>query len=110
MAQRGSNNKVANGLVAMSSAAVLAVYAAGYVRTRPAADRMAERAYERPLARETPPAAPQHSTGVADAPPTPSVHVEPKRTAVATPAVTGPAEVSRTVPAPSKDAAPTPVE
>jgi uncharacterized protein with FMN-binding domain len=33
------NKKVANGLVAMSSAAVLAVYAAGYVRTRSAADR-----------------------------------------------------------------------
>jgi uncharacterized protein with FMN-binding domain len=38
MAPRNSNNKIANGLVAMSSAAVLAVYAAGYVRTQSAAD------------------------------------------------------------------------
>ena len=38
MAQRGSNKKVANGLVALGSAAVMAVYAAGYTRTRSAAD------------------------------------------------------------------------
>ena len=37
-----ANKKVANSLVAMSSAAVLAVYAAGYVRTRAAADRFAQ--------------------------------------------------------------------
>ena len=37
MTQGGSNKKVANGLVALSSAAVLAVYAAGYTRTRSAA-------------------------------------------------------------------------
>ena len=34
-----ANKKAANSLVALSSAAVLAVYAAGYVRTRSAADR-----------------------------------------------------------------------
>jgi uncharacterized protein with FMN-binding domain len=37
-----ANRKVANGLVAMSSAAVLAVYSAGYVRTRAAADKFAQ--------------------------------------------------------------------
>src|SRR5579883_708554 len=38
----------------MSSAAVLAVYAAGYVRTRPAASRLDAQVYERPLAPEVP--------------------------------------------------------
>ena len=38
MAQRGSNKKVANGLVALGSVAVMAVYATGYTRTRSAAD------------------------------------------------------------------------
>ncbi len=47
MTQGGSNKKVANGLVALSSAAVLAVYAAGFVRTRPAAERFAQQAEER---------------------------------------------------------------
>ena len=52
MAPRNSNNKVANSLVAMSSAAVLAVYAVGYVRTQSAADRMETQSQERrPLPR-----------------------------------------------------------
>ena len=38
MARHGPNKKIANGLVAVGSAAVLAVYAAGYTRTRSAAD------------------------------------------------------------------------
>ena len=37
---RGSSQKRANSLVALSSAAVLTVYAAGYLRTRPAAERI----------------------------------------------------------------------
>ena len=41
------NKKIANSLVAMSSAAVLAVYSAGYARTRSAADRFEARAAER---------------------------------------------------------------
>lgn len=41
MSDSGSHKKVSNGLVALSSAAVLAVYAAGYVRTKSAADRFA---------------------------------------------------------------------
>lgn len=55
MAQSGSNKKVANSLVAMSSAAVLAVYAAGYARTRFAADRIEAQAAERRPAVSGPP-------------------------------------------------------
>jgi len=40
----GDNKKVANGVVALSSAAVLAIYGTGYARTRAAADRFAEQA------------------------------------------------------------------
>ena len=47
MAPRNSNNKIANGLVAMSSAAVMAVYAAGYVRTQSAADLLQVQTAER---------------------------------------------------------------
>jgi uncharacterized protein with FMN-binding domain len=41
VAHSKSNKKVANSLVAMSSAAIVAVYSAGFVRTRPAANRFA---------------------------------------------------------------------
>ena len=41
MSQGGSNKKVSNSLLALSSAAILAVYTAGYSRTRSAADRFA---------------------------------------------------------------------
>jgi len=40
-------NKIANRLVVLSSAAVLTVYAAGYVRTQAAADRLSERISKR---------------------------------------------------------------
>ena len=50
-----SSKKVTHSLVAMSSAAVLAVYATGYVRTKPAAERFAQQALERTLARQSPP-------------------------------------------------------
>lgn len=78
-AQGGSHKKVANGLVVMSSAAVLAVYAAGYVRTRSAADQFdAQTAERRPAVHETPrvaspdaehrPSAPMASSGESPAP------------------------------------------
>jgi len=41
------DKKVANGVVALSSAAVLAIYGVGYARTRAAADRFAQQAAER---------------------------------------------------------------
>lgn len=47
MSDHGSHKKVSNGLVALSSAAVLAVYAAGYVRTKSAADRFTLQAESR---------------------------------------------------------------
>ncbi len=47
MAPRNSNNKISNGLVAISSAAVMAVYAAGYVRTQSAADLLQGQTAER---------------------------------------------------------------
>src|SRR5436190_6741174 len=40
----GSHKKISNGLVAVSSAAVLAVYTAGYLRTKSAADKFAVQA------------------------------------------------------------------
>ncbi|HEY1756142.1 MAG TPA: FMN-binding protein [Bryobacteraceae bacterium] len=54
MAQGGSNKKVANGLVAMSCGAVLAVYTAGYVRTRSAVDQFEAQAAERRAADPVP--------------------------------------------------------
>ena len=47
MSPSGSNKKVANGLVAVSCAAVMAVYTAGYVRTRSAANQFEVQAAER---------------------------------------------------------------
>ena len=41
------DKKVANGIVALSSAAVLAIYGVGYARTRAAADRFAQQGNER---------------------------------------------------------------
>lgn len=49
MAQGQPRKKVANSLVAMSSAAILAVYSAGYTRTRSAARRLEAQAIERRL-------------------------------------------------------------
>lgn len=63
-----SNKKVANGLVALSSAAVLAVYAAGYQRTKTAADRFAVQAEGRRPALLAPPTAPPVSLSPATPP------------------------------------------
>ncbi len=46
--------KFPNSLVALSSAAVMAVYSAGYVKTRAAADRFAAQSFERRPARPAP--------------------------------------------------------
>jgi len=54
---QGSNKKVANSLLALSSAAVLGVYSAGYIRTRAAADRFALQAEMRRPAIPAPSAA-----------------------------------------------------
>jgi uncharacterized protein with FMN-binding domain len=55
MAQSGSNKKVANSLLAISSAAVLAVYTAGYARTRSAANQFEDQAAQRRSAVSGPP-------------------------------------------------------
>jgi uncharacterized protein with FMN-binding domain len=47
MKQGSSRKKITNSLVAMSSAAVMAVYAAGYTRTRAAAERLEAQSEER---------------------------------------------------------------
>ena len=57
----GSHKKVANSLVALSSAAVLAVYTAGYLRTKSAADRFAVQAAVR---RPTPASPPSVASAV----------------------------------------------
>ena len=85
MAKNKSNKKVGNGLLAMSSAAVLAVYSAGYVRTKTAANRVA---YERSSASEVPPvkaardvsySAPAPSVPVVATSPALPIHAEPKQ-------------------------------
>src|ERR1700679_2812239 len=77
MAQAPSSKKVANSLVAVGAAAVMAVYAAGYSKTRSAADRLdAQSAGRRPAAPESIPAAsaaaPANTAAIPDAPPEPS--------------------------------------
>lgn len=63
MTQSSSNNKVANTLVVLSSAAVLAVYAAGYARTRSAAHRFEAQTAER---RAAAPASPRTASPIAE--------------------------------------------
>lgn len=99
----GSNKKVANGLVALSAAAVLAVYSAGFVRTRSAANRFEVLAAERRPANSGLPAGPETSPasstdtrnsseakperGVAPAVPPSSLEPSPKPAPVAGPMV-----------------------
>lgn len=70
----GPSKRVKNNLVALGSAAVLTVYAAGYLRTRPAAQRFATEDAERPPAAPTaarpavPPATPSIAAPVASGP------------------------------------------
>jgi len=69
-------DRVTNNLVALGSAAVITVYAAGFVRTRPAAQRFAQQAERRPApathtAAETPASTPS-PVDRQEAPPSPS--------------------------------------
>jgi uncharacterized protein with FMN-binding domain len=119
MAPRNSNNKIANGLVAMSSAAVLAVYAAGYVRTQPAADLLRGLSTDRRRPTVRTPVVEQNPVPVAAAttveapalvkPAVPVARVEvakPKPVEVASSAVLSPVE---TAPTPSPAEVPPPV-
>jgi uncharacterized protein with FMN-binding domain len=116
MASRNSNNKIANSLVAMSSAAVLAVYAAGYVRTQTAADLLQGQSAERrrPAVRPSvveQPAAPVAAAEVEAPAPAEVARVEvakPKPAQIAPLAESSPAPVE-TAPAPPPVEAPPPV-
>jgi uncharacterized protein with FMN-binding domain len=116
MARNTSNKKVANSLVVMSSAAVLAVYSAGYVRTKPAAGRIEAQAIERTLTRQTP--SDEGAPDAAAVAPSPavSVHSNPKPdtqaySAAVTPKVTASsAPVNAKVPVPNAESSPVTAE
>jgi uncharacterized protein with FMN-binding domain len=116
VADSGSNKKVANSVVALGSAAVLAVYAAGYLRTRSAADRFAAQAAERRPATPLPPvgatpAVVDAGAALASAAPVPPLPVTtprpatPKRVAprrkIAVPPASAPETASLTTASPS---------
>ena len=88
MGDTNPNKRVANSLLALSSAAVLAVYAAGYTRTRAAADRFTHEAEARRPVIPAPPA---------DAVPARSVEPAPIATA------TTPAPISTTARTPAPE-------
>jgi uncharacterized protein with FMN-binding domain len=97
------NKKASNSLVAVSSAAVLAVYAAGYTRTQAAATKLDVQAE----GRRTPAAPPARTVAAVEIPapkaatdPTPKTVLEASAKAVApTPAATGvtPVEVAKVI-------------
>jgi uncharacterized protein with FMN-binding domain len=98
MSKSGGDKKVANGLVAMSCAAVLAVYSAGYSRTRAAASQFEAQSAERR------PAAPGQSRAAA-----PSSDLE-VRTPDAIARVEAPVAAAREVPAPVAEVVPSAAE
>jgi uncharacterized protein with FMN-binding domain len=77
-------DRVSNRLVVLSSAAVLAVYSAGYLRTRSAADLLAERvarqvaARTAPIVVQAPPTAPTESSQVPETSPRPRKNAAPR--------------------------------
>jgi uncharacterized protein with FMN-binding domain len=90
---RASGGKISNSLVALSSSAVLTVYAAGYVRTRSAAERFAVEAADLRTA------APSAGGGATAAPPREFVDaVKTADTAPTVPAAPGPTSVSSAAP------------
>ncbi|HYA16771.1 MAG TPA: FMN-binding protein [Bryobacteraceae bacterium] len=98
-----ANKKVANSLVALSSAAVLAVYSAGYVRTKAAAEKFVQQADDR-RPRQAPPARPEIVEASLKTAPAP-VPVEAKAEPKPEEAREKPKAVEK---APSADAAPAP--
>jgi uncharacterized protein with FMN-binding domain len=71
---KGSNRKASNSLLALSSAAVLTIYGAGYVRTRGAAERFSAQTEARQPAPED-----HHPAPSQTGPPAPPVEQEPQR-------------------------------
>lgn len=99
---------MSNGLVALSSAAILAVYTAGYSRTRAAAEKLAVQSDERRPVRPIPAPVPAAATPAPAVAPTPAVPppvekpkaAEAVRVAVAKPAAEAPAAAPVETPAP----------
>jgi uncharacterized protein with FMN-binding domain len=105
MKQDGSNKKVANSLVALSAAAVLAVYTAGYSRTRSAANRFEALTAER---RPAPKVAEVALAPVSSEPTVNAAHKSTSR--VSSTPVAAPVEVPNTAaPAPPAQFAPAPL-
>src|SRR4051794_39005672 len=94
--KRGSQ-KAGNSLVALGSAAVLTVYAAGYLRTRPAAQRL-EVAEIRTQAARAAAGVASPGRGTADAQPTitPAPIATPPRVAAAVPRASSPTPATPT--------------
>src|SRR5436190_11548205 len=85
----GAHGKVTNRLVALSSAAILTVYSAGYLRTRAAAEKL--EAADRPR--------------VVIPGPAPAVVLQPERTPMATPSVSPATSAAATKPLATKSTA-----
>jgi uncharacterized protein with FMN-binding domain len=116
MVENGPNRKVAHSLVALSSAAILAVYAAGYVRTRRAADRFEFEASRRKRVPVAPAAAsPSASTNVplsapaVSAAPSPSASPGVTRSVTASPRPTAAPRAIKAPPIETASAAASPV-
>jgi uncharacterized protein with FMN-binding domain len=105
-----SSRRIANNLVALSSAAVLTVYAAGYMKTRAAAERLENAGHRDPADRPALRApAPEAVVGPIakdvvqppQAPPAPIVEVNPAPAAIPQPKAAAPVQPETTVvPAP----------
>lgn len=107
MVPSGAPRKVANGLVAMSSAAILAVYAAGYAKTRAAADLLDAASNERKPAMPAPATAGELTPPVPIEPTTTPVPSNAQSPALAVPIT--PEAVTTPTPAPLSTPSPTPV-
>ena len=94
MSERNPNKKVANSLVAMSSAAVLAVYAAGYTRTQAAAEKLDTQSEERRPSGQGRGRGPAAVTDVPRKDATTGANPEPVQVAERTTSVAAPAAVS----------------
>jgi len=102
-----AEKKVASGVLALSSAAVMTIYGAGYARTQQAADRFAQQASERH------PRSPRPPDPSVATPPAAAAAEAPSRTSPPVPAPSAPAPEDAALPAApianSRKAAPAPV-
>lgn len=101
------NRKVASNVIALGAAAVIAVYTTGYFRTKPAADRLAQRAERRPVAATSEHGSPP-TAAIPQAAPSPAARVTPTAT-VAPPTRVSQPRVSK-VPVVSAPSEPAPAQ